>query len=590
VVLDKKPEASSNSRCLEVQKIKKRRSVSMRVSKKTKKRVLMMFVMAFLTLTLAAGSQAALQAVGPVDPVNGFPVWYQDTNGVTLGLCLDPVNCLPDPVDPANPFSVQIGFGGEAFWWGADALLDVAPGGALPTGGGALLVLAVEAAFLGITDPNAGAVDGEQMSFSRLRIRIDAPVAGTYTVTHPYGLEVFNVVTPGIRAINDNLAATHVSGNLLTIGDIGCVAAPCDFTLALAGGIGPYLTAVAPPPPAGFLGSVAAAQTVTGSPNGTNLFRVEGPAGSNLGGPGIDVIETDLFAVQGRFFSNVGAPGPLALGNIKTGSTVVRRMSVRNNGLNPTLAIGPITVTPGDFTIASDLCSNVTLAANASCEVQMRFTKATIGASTATLSIPSDDPQFPLATVPLSATGVTVSPFTDVPEGAFGDTFINSIFYSGITAGCGGNNYCPDAPITRAQMAVFLETSLGTTTAPPCNGGIFTDVNPTSVGAAFCGFIEKLSTDGITGGCGPTTFCPNDPITRGQMAVFIEAALRNPANPCGSRFTDVPATNQFCGFIDRLAADGISGGCGGTNFCPDAPVTRAQMAVFLGAAPAPLVP
>jgi hypothetical protein len=547
----------------------------MRVSRKTKKGVVVILsVLALLTFTLAARSQAALQAVGPTDPINGFPQWYQDTNGVTLGLCLDPVNCLVDPVVPGNDFSALTGFGGEAFWWSTETGIPIAAGGALPTGGGSLLVLAMEAAYGGLTELP---VDGEQVSFGRIRIRIDTPVAGTYTVTHPFGVNVFEAAA-GINGVNFTE-------------DIGCLALPCDFSLALASNIGPFLTAVAPAPPAGFLGNALVDQTVTGSPNGTNFFRIEGPAGSNLDGLGNDTIETDLFSVSGQFFSNIGVrPAALGLGDIKTGSTVVQRINVRNNGLNPTLAISPITLTPGDFTMVSDLCSNVTLPANASCEVQMRFTKATIGASNATLSIPSDDPQFPLMTVPLSATGVTVSPFADVPEGAFADTFINSIFYSGVTAGCGGGNYCPDAPVTRAQMAVFIETSLGTTTAPPCNGGIFTDVNATSVGAAFCGFIEKLSADGITGGCGAGNFCPNDPITRGQMATFIEAAVGNPANACAGRFTDVPVGNIFCGFIERLDDDGITGGCGLTTFCPNDPVTRGQMAVFIVAAPTPLLP
>jgi hypothetical protein len=74
------------------------------------------------------------------------------------------------------------------------------------------------------------------------------------------------------------------------------------------------------------------------------------------------------------------------------------------------------------------------------------------------------------------------------------------------------------------------------------------------------------------------------------MAVFIEAALGNAANVCTGRFGDVPNGDAFCGFIERLEDDGITGGCGGGNFCPNNPVTRAQMAVFLVAAPAPLNP
>jgi len=167
----------------------------------------------------------------------------------------------------------------------------------------------------------------------------------------------------------------------------------------------------------------------------------------------------------------------------------------------------------------------------------------------------------------------------DVPAGPF-EGFIKHLFCRGITAGCTQTpvNFCPDVPISRGQMAVFIEVTLGR----PANtcAGSFADV---PVGNPFCGFIERLADDGITGGCGGLNFCPDAPVTRGQMAVFIEAALGNPANTCAGSFADVPVGNPFCGFVERLADDGVTGGCDALNFCPDAPVTRAQMSVFLTA-------
>jgi hypothetical protein len=168
-------------------------------------------------------------------------------------------------------------------------------------------------------------------------------------------------------------------------------------------------------------------------------------------------------------------------------------------------------------------------------------------------------------------------------DAAFGANFIEELAASGITAGCGAGNYCPDVPLTRAQMAVFIETALGN---PPntCGGTVFTDVTAASVGDAFCGFIEKLAADGITGGCGNGNFCPDSPVSRGEMAVFIEAAAGKQGGACGGRFGDVDPLSPFCGFIERLNDDGISGGCGAGNFCPNDPVTRAQMAVFIASA------
>ena len=201
----------------------------------------------------------------------------------------------------------------------------------------------------------------------------------------------------------------------------------------------------------------------------------------------------------------------------------------------------------------------------------------------------------------LSATvTIALSPgrrFLDVPATYFAFTQTGQVAAAGITAGCSINPplYCPDLPITRGQMAVFLETSLGVLAAPACAGNVFADVTAATVGAATCGFIEALAARGITGGCTATNFCPNDPVTRQQMAVFIETALGVAAAPAcaGNIFTDVTAGTvgaAFCGFIERLAADGITSGCTATTFCPNNPVTRAQMAVFLVAAPAPLLP
>jgi len=178
--------------------------------------------------------------------------------------------------------------------------------------------------------------------------------------------------------------------------------------------------------------------------------------------------------------------------------------------------------------------------------------------------------------------------FADVPATGFAAAQIEAIAAQGITGGCLTTPlsfYCPDNSITRGQMAVFLETSLGN--APNVCAGQFTDV---PIGNPFCGFVERMAADGITTGCGGGNFCPNDPVTRGQMAVFIEAALSGVPAACAGTFTDVTAANPFCGFIELLATGGISTGCGGGNFCPNDPVTRAQMAVFIVSAPAPLLP
>ncbi len=101
------------------------------------------------------------------------------------------------------------------------------------------------------------------------------------------------------------------------------------------------------------------------------------------------------------------------------------------------------------------------------------------------------------------------------------------------------------------------------------------------------GYVEFMYQGGYTGGCatGPLRFCPNDSITRGQMAVFLERTKRG-ANfartATGTLFTDVSVSTPFAGFIEQLSADGITSGCAaGPMFCPAANVSRAAMAKFL---------
>jgi uncharacterized protein YkwD len=100
--------------------------------------------------------------------------------------------------------------------------------------------------------------------------------------------------------------------------------------------------------------------------------------------------------------------------------------------------------------------------------------------------------------------------------------------------------------------------------------------------SVFQADIEKLYASGITQGCNPPTnnrFCPDDPVTRGQMAAFLSRALALPAGS-GDHFDD-DNTSVFQAEIEKLFASGITKGCTSTSFCPADPVTRGQMAAFL---------
>src|SRR6266540_6920809 len=178
------------------------------------------------------------------------------------------------------------------------------------------------------------------------------------------------------------------------------------------------------------------------------------------------------------------------------------------------------------------------------------------------------------------------STFVDVPFSYWSHDWIERLYNAGITGGCGTNPlvYCPTSSVTRDQMAVFLLRGIhGKTYTPPAaTGTVFSDV-PTSYWAAS--WIERLAAEGITGGCGTGIYCPNTIVTRDQMAVFLLRAEHGsgyvPPAATGTVFSDVPTSYWAASWIERLAAEGITGGCGTGVYCPTSSVTRDQMAVFL---------
>jgi hypothetical protein len=136
-------------------------------------------------------------------------------------------------------------------------------------------------------------------------------------------------------------------------------------------------------------------------------------------------------------------------------------------------------------------------------------------------------------------------------------------------------------------MAVFVllaKEGAGYSPPPCAPPNIFGDVPESS---PFCPFIEELSRRGVVGGCQPNRFCPTDPVTREQVAVFVlrtlDPALTPPACAPPNMFDDVPASSVFCSWIEELARRKVVGGCSAAPplYCPAAPVTREEMAVFI---------
>jgi hypothetical protein len=175
--------------------------------------------------------------------------------------------------------------------------------------------------------------------------------------------------------------------------------------------------------------------------------------------------------------------------------------------------------------------------------------------------------------------------FLDVPPGSLFYTHVNAIANLGITSGCGGGLFCPEAPVTREAMAIFLLMSKeGPGYAPPpCSPpDLFADVPASS---PYCPWIEDLARRGVVGGCGGGNYCPGSTVTREQMAVFLlltlEPGMSPPACAPPNLFTDVHEGSPFCRWIEEAVRRGITGGCGPGTYCPTQPVSRGQMAVFL---------
>ena len=261
-----------------------------------------------VAVLLTGNVQAALLDVGPTVPeVNpsteptlghGFPLWYRDNNRVPLQLCTDRNGmCLTAEPFPLLPLSFPDNLSDELFWWVGDAIIDIPQQGALTRPGQAILVQAIEAAF-----STGGVVSGAQVSFARIRIRIDTPYAGKYTVTTPFKELTFTV------------AADTIADGISYVEDIG-VSEGGIFTGALNGNVGPFLYCTNAPivrPEGSYVGDPNVLCPVLGSTfpsaqNPSNFFRVRGPGGFD--------VQTDQFAVSGKLYTEP-LPTPLTVDRV----------------------------------------------------------------------------------------------------------------------------------------------------------------------------------------------------------------------------------------------------------------------------------
>ncbi len=184
-----------------------------------------------------------------------------------------------------------------------------------------------------------------------------------------------------------------------------------------------------------------------------------------------------------------------------------------------------------------------------------------------------------------NVTGDTLGAFSDMSGAAWAEPAVDTLAALGITTGCGGGKYCPADNLSRDQAAVFILKSKhgGSYVPPSVSASRYSDVPPSHWAISW---IEQLTNEGITTGCGGGKYCPSDPITRAQIAVMLLKAVNgNSYTPSAATgvFSDVPTSHWAANWIEALSKSGVTSGCA-TNparFCPDNSVNRAEMAVFL---------
>ena len=143
--------------------------------------------------------------------------------------------------------------------------------------------------------------------------------------------------------------------------------------------------------------------------------------------------------------------------------------------------------------------------------------------------------------------------------------------------GCNANGdaFCPNEGLTRAQMAKMLVRALG---LPASEADYFED----DEGSVYESDINAIAALGITNGCGFGLYCPDAVMSRAQVAAFISRALELPSSD-RDHFVD-DAASVFHREVNALADAGITYGCDTGLFCPDSDVSRSQAASLVARA------
>ena len=153
------------------------------------------------------------------------------------------------------------------------------------------------------------------------------------------------------------------------------------------------------------------------------------------------------------------------------------------------------------------------------------------------------------------------------------DDAVLALAAEGVLQGCDDELYCPDRPVSRAQLATMVFNALE---MEPLEEGPFADVE----GNRHAGAINAIAAAGITVGCGEGLFCPGDTVSREQLASLFVRAFDIPATST-QHFDDLSRSHGAN--VNALAEVGIAAGCSEplNYFCSQDEVLRWHSALFL---------
>ena len=319
----------------------------------------------------------------------------------------------------------------------------------------------------------------------------------------------------------------------------------------------------------------------------SRYVRMQAPANGNVCPPGPYM----MFLI-----SNNGRNTPSVAKIVRVGDLAVNRVWP-NNGSSQSFQSGATTNNPLSGSITVSAAPGVNWTATSSDASWLTITSGGSGTGNGTVNFSlaaNTGTLYRVGAITVSVPGREARPlqfkvyqavnFTDVQLDNPFNKFVSALYARGITAGCGGNNYCPDYSISRGAAAVFLSViltppSVNIPDVPPGTEG-YTDIPADNI---YRKFIANIKRRGIPDGCGGTNYCPGSDMTRKDMVVWIMRALgiTNPPPPATQQFNDVPLSDPSAPFIAEAVRRGLTSGCGNGNFCPTESVKRGTIAVFL---------